>query len=194
MKRIIFLVLSFLSSSIMVYARNNYATSSTRSKLILCKAYPAHNIHNQNVHSSHAAHFSHRSHYSSRVSHNSAIGETQTKIATNAMEVKADSTSHLSKKQIDFIHKKLCKEYKTEANKINILRAYKSDRGDIYHESTSSIKYGVINVIYLKVEFDNGIYEYLIPLNKKQEFFMLITNHQDYSKTKYSWMNKIEHQ
>ena len=138
------------------------------------QAYPAHNIHNQNVHSSHAAHFSFFFHYSSRVSHNSAIGETQTKIATNAMEVKADSTSHLSKKQIDFIHKKLCKEYKTEANKINILRVYKSDRGDIYYESTSSIKYGVINVIYLKVEFDNGIYEYLIPLNKKQEFFMLI--------------------
>lgn len=178
MKRIAFLLLSFLSSTYFAYSRTNFMPS-VKDKLVLHKASPITNSYNHNVHVSHTAHASHASHYS----------------AVSIM--KADSTARLTQKQINFIKKELCKFYKLGNGEVKILRAYKANTGSIIHKdwAGSSQIYKESDVIYLEFEVVNGgIYKYLIPQNRKINTFRIVTGRTDYSRKKYNWMDKISGQ
>ena len=176
MKRIAFLLLSFLSSTYFAYSRTNFMPS-VKDKLVLHKASPITNSYNHNVHVSHTAHASHASHYSVSI-------------------MKADSTARLTQKQINFIKKELCKFYKLGNGEVKILRAYKANTGSIHKGwAGSSPIYKESDVIYLEFEVVNGgIYKYLIPQNRKINTFRIVTGRTDYSRKKYNWMDKISGQ
>ena len=105
----------------------------------------------------------------------------------------ADSTANLTPKQIEFVKKGLYQIFKNN-KKIELLRAYKSNKGSVHFAFSSSILYGVNNVIFLKFAINGIVYEYLIPRDKKISTFRIVTCNKEYTKHKYNWMNKIDEQ
>lgn len=176
--RFLYFLVSFLLSSIPTLGFNHpkgyeaNRKNDSQSLLVLHKYLPIKNGSTHNAHSSHMAHASHASHYSGVV-------------------VTADSTANLTQKQINLVKQGLHQTFK---NRVELLRAYKSNRGSVHFAFSSSPLYGVKNVLYLKFSVNGNIYEYLIPRDKKINTFRIVTDSKEYTKNKYDWMNKIDEQ
>lgn len=181
--RFLYFLVSCLLSSIPAFGNSHpkeyeaNKRNDDQSLLVLHKYLPTKEGSTHNAHSSHMAHASHSSH----ASHYSGVVIT------------ADSTVTLTQKQIRFVKKGLNQIFKNN-KQIELLRAYKSNRGSVHFAFSSSPLYGVNNVIYLKFAINGLVYEYLIPRDKKISTFHIVTCNKEYSKKKYNWMNKIDEQ
>lgn len=180
--RFLFFLVSCFLSCIPTFGNNrskgNEANKryDSQSLLVLHKSLPTKTGRTHNAHSSHMAHASHASH----ASHYSGIGMT------------ADSTANLTPKQIKFVKKGLYQIFKNN-KKIELLRAYKSNKGSVFAYSYYP-RYEEKNVIFLKFAINGIVYEYLIPRDKKISTFHIVTCNKEYTKHKYNWMNKIDEQ
>ncbi len=182
--RFLYFLVSFLLSSIPTFGFNHpkgyeaNRKNDSQSLLVLHKYLPIKNGNTHNAHSSHMAHVSHAAH-ASHYSHYSGVVVT------------ADSTANLTQRQISFIKQGLYQTFKNN-KRVELLRAYKSNRGSVHHDLSSSPLYGVKNVLYLKFSVNGNIYEYLIPRDKEINTFRIVTDSKEYTKNKYDWMNKID--
>lgn len=181
--RFLFFLVSCFLSCIPTFGNNRFKGNEankrydSQSLLVLHKSLPTKTGRTHNAHSSHMAHASHASH----ASHYSGIVMT------------ADSTANLTPKQIKFVKKGLYQIFKNN-KKIELLRAYKSNKGSAHFAFSSSLLYGVNNVIFLKFAINGIVYEYLIPRDKKISTFRIVTCNKEYTKHKYNCMNKIDEQ
>lgn len=127
--RFLYFLVPFLLSNIPTFGFNHpkeYETNrknDSQSLLVLHKYLPIKNGNTHNAHSSHMAHASHASHYSGVV-------------------VTADSTANLTQKQINFVKQGLYQTFKNN-KRVELLRAYKSNRGSVHFAFSSSPLYGV---------------------------------------------------
>lgn len=176
--RFLFFLVSCFLSCIPTFGNNrskgNEANKryDSQSLLVLHKSLPTKTGRTHNAHSSHMAHASHASHYSGIV-------------------MTADSTANLTPKQIEFVKKVLYQIFKNN-KKIEILRAYKSNKGSVHFAFSSSPLYEENNVIFLEFAINGIVYKYLIPRDKKISTFRIVTYHKEYTEHKYNWMNKID--